>query len=279
MIVDDRFPVYTAITRASGLRVSREGSIDSVDECLQAEHSIAVFINGIETMQLVCSPDHLVELVVGRLFSENIVESIGDIDSIYICQYGTQAKVLLSPGCHADFSRESVESVGSCCTGNRIFNQYFNGSKPLEPVKPIRWDTGWIFSMADQLCKDTPMHSATNGAHSCFLASGDSVVCCREDLGRHNALDKVLGYALMHDVDLTQTMIYSSGRLPLDMVMKVIRAGIPILASKAVPTDLTVEMAQQYRLTLVCSAHADSLVVYNDPTDHVAGLRCATRSA
>lgn len=88
--------------------------------------------------------------------------------------------------------------------------------------------------------------------------------CC-EDLGRHNAFDKVVGCALRDGVDLAHCTIFTSGRIPTDMVVKAIRAGIPTLISKAVPTDLTVDMARRYRLTLICSAHSDSLKVFSDP--------------
>ena len=88
--------------------------------------------------------------------------------------------------------------------------------------------------------------------------------CC-EDLGRHNAFDKVIGRALEDGVDLTRCTVFTSGRIPTDMVVKALRAGVPTLVSKAVPTDITVRMAREYDLTLICSAHSDSLKVFSDP--------------
>ncbi|WP_295999717.1 formate dehydrogenase accessory sulfurtransferase FdhD, partial [uncultured Adlercreutzia sp.] len=87
--------------------------------------------------------------------------------------------------------------------------------------------------------------------------------------GRHNAFDKVVGVALREGIDLRDVMVYSSGRLPVDMVMKAIRAGIPILATKAVPTDETIRLARKYRLTLLCQARPDSVLIYHDPLDDV----------
>ena len=84
----------------------------------------------------------------------------------------------------------------------------------------------------------------------------------REDLGRHNALDKVIGAALMQEIDLKQCVLFSSGRLPTDMVAKAIRAGVPVLASKAAPTVQGIELAKKYRLTLITGVREDKLTVY-----------------
>ena len=78
-------------------------------------------------------------------------------------------------------------------------------------------------------------------------------------------LSASLPEALRQEIDLRQALVFSSGRLPVDMVMKAIRAGIPLLATKAVPTDETVRLAREFGLTLVCQARPDSAVVYHDP--------------
>ena len=83
-----------------------------------------------------------------------------------------------------------------------------------------------------------------------------------EDIGRHNALDKVLGWALMQGIPLEECIVYTSGRIPVDMVMKVIRAGVPVLASKAMPTRESVLLAEEFGLSLIGAARKDSMVVF-----------------
>lgn len=231
---------------------------------LQVENFVRVYINGEPTMNLTCSPDHIVELVLGRLYTEGMISGPDEVEEINLCEYSTRAMVYLHDR-EAKRSNKHVDTVPSCCTFNRNLNDYFNLDEEVQPVKPIAWRPEWVFEMAKTFEADTPLHKRTYGTHSCYLAKDEQVLYVCEDLGRHNAFDKVVGCALRDGVDLTQCMIFTSGRIPTDMVMKAIRAGIPMLISKAVPTDLTIDLARQYQLTLVCSAHSDALNVFNDP--------------
>ena len=87
--------------------------------------------------------------------------------------------------------------------------------------------------------------------------------CC-EDIGRHNALDKAIGRALLDGLDLSRCVLFSSGRIPADMMEKAIRARVPVLVSNAVPTAQAVDLARRYRVVLICSARRDSMNVFSD---------------
>ena len=85
-----------------------------------------------------------------------------------------------------------------------------------------------------------------------------------EDIGRHNAVDKAVGYAVLNDIPLSECMIFTSGRVPVDMVEKVIVAGIPVLVSKSVPTAESVELAEECNLKLICKAWPDQCEIFAD---------------
>lgn len=229
------------------------------------EHTMDVYINEILTFRVVCSPDHLVELVLGRLYTEGLIKSAEEVESIYICQFATRARVFLRDR-KADTSRDYVEQVPSCCTGNKTLNSYFAADEEPEKVVPITWKREQVEQLAREFAEDSPLHARTQGTHSCYLSLGDQILYRSEDLGRHNAFDKVVGEALLDDVDLTQAIIFTSGRIPVDMVQKAIRSHIPVLVTKAVPTNVTIQMAAAYDLTLICQARPDGFKVYNDPT-------------
>lgn len=263
--MSEQYPELPPTAKESYVHISRDGQVQERDEPVLNEHLLQVYINERLTMQLVCIPQYLAELVLGRLFTEGIIRNCSEIQSIYICASGTRAKVYLadqSPREHEDF----VELTPTCCTGNHILNDDFTLYPDLRPVDPIPWKASWVFALADRFSEGMPLHSKTWCTHSCFLAREDQILFQCEDIGRHNALDKAIGYALRHNIDLAQCLIYSSGRIPTDMAVKAIRAGIPILSAKASPTRQAVRLAKDYGLTLVCAARRDRMKLYaGDP--------------
>ena len=242
----------------------RDGGMEERTSEIQRESLLTVHVNDIPTMQIGCSASHLVDLVCGRLFTEGLIAGIDEIDTLSICENSLRADVYLRDRA-ADLSREAARMVPTCCTNNVMLNDYFTSDEPPEPVKPIAWDANWVFRVADVFGLDHTSHSRTRGAHSAYLANREGVLYVREDIGRHNAFDKVVGSALIDGVDLTQCLLFTSGRVPTDMAIKAVRAGIPLLVSKAVATDKTIELARSYALTLICNATSKSFDVVCRP--------------
>ena len=245
-------------------RYLRDGNNFERASEVQRESLLTVNVNDIPTMQLGCSVDHLVELVCGRLFTEGLVSNLGEIDSLSICENSLRADVYLRDR-EADLSRQAARMVPTCCTNNIALNDYFDVSEPLCPVKPIPWSAELIFRVIEEFERDLTQHRCTRGTHIAYLASREDILLLREDIGRHNALDKAVGSALIGGIDLSQCLLFTSGRVPTDMAAKAVRAGIPILASKSAATDQAIQMARDYNLTLICNANPESFDVFHDP--------------
>ena len=267
MEVIDKFKGDEALDDLKIERLFPDGSKKQITQNVAIEHHMDVLVNTVPTFEVVCSPDNLANLVIGRLLTQGIVASADEIEQVYVCDYGTRAEVLLNDTSKADFSKQTIESVPTCCTGNKTLNSFFQTEEMPSEVTPIDWSNEWLFAMTTFFKNDSPSHKKSYGTHSCYIShkrqdfETERPLMC-EDLGRHNALDKVVGQAVRADYDLTQCMIFTSGRLPVDMVSKAIRARIPILASKAVPTDAAIDLALQSKLTLICSAYPDSADVF-----------------
>ena len=230
----DKLPLLSAETYTY---IGRDGDCHTESEPVLTEHILDVYLNDRLTMKLVCIPQYLTELVLGRLLTEGILEDASDVEQIYICEHGRCARVVLS-------EKEPEKEA------------------PLKPVTPIFWKAEQVFDLADRFHAGMPLHGQTWATHSCFLAKDGQLLFQCEDIGRHNALDKAIGYALRHGIPLSQCMVYSSGRIPTDMAMKTIRAGIPILASKASPTAEAIALAKEYGLTLICAARRDRMKLF-----------------
>lgn len=272
MQIIDKFKGESSTCKLGARRIFYDGRPVDVNLDIATEHHMNVVINTIPTFEVVCSPDHLSELVVGRLISEAIVNSVDEIEQVYVCEHGTRAEVILTDSNRANFDNETLATIPTCCTGNKTLNSFFQTDQMPEPVTPISWSEEWLFNMTTFFKADSPAHKKSFGTHSCYISWNtqnfevDNPFVC-EDLGRHNAFDKAIGCALIAGVDLKKCLAFTSGRLPVDMVAKAIKAKMPILASKAVPTESGIELAKRSNLTLICSAYPDSADVILDFSD------------
>lgn len=248
------------IDRSESLMIRADGSKSEREEKLLREHELSIIVNDRPVMRLVCTRDNLYELVLGRLKTEGFIDKAEDVFRIWFCRYENEATVLLNKEIMFEEGRNKELS---CCTGNKSFLLRKDGIKP-EKLPAVEWKEEWIFALAGRFAEGMYLHNITGSTHSCILARGDEILFACEDIGRHNAVDKAVGYALKEGIPLSQCIIYTSGRVPVDMAEKVITAGIPVLVSKSLPTADAVELAGEYGLTIIGGARPDSMRVYGE---------------
>ena len=229
-------------TDYSVYQISRDGSYEEKQISLLNEHVMEVSINGQVITKMVCTPQYPVELVLGWMYGEGFIDDSSEVEEISIDKRVQKVNVRLV--CYPKKAKIS-----------------------LFPVASMPCKLEWIWKLADLFAQDTPLHRCTSSTHSCFLMTGGEIIFQCEDIGRHNALDKTIGYALRKNIDLAHCVIYSSGRMPIDMVKKVIRAGIPILISKEHPTGEAIELARKYRLILIGRCKNGKFLLYTGKFD------------
>ena len=240
--------------------IKPDGPVLEKKEEVIAEQFIEVSVNGIRAFILSCTPMHLTELVVGRLYTEGMIDDLDDIKSLFICGEGTIAEVVLVE------NREFQPFSGaepSCCTSNR---QYLDGARKLSKLPDVPVEPKAVFELAEKFSGDGKLHKSTGAAHSCYIRFGDGRIAAFEDIGRHNALDKAVGHMLLEGEDAAGAMLFTTGRVAADMVLKTVAAGIPVLASKSAATTKALLLAEEYGLKLICRAWPDSfyIPVYGD---------------
>ena len=219
-------------------KVTPDGKWGIVESAIISEFSIILYVNNKEWMNMVCTASDIKELAVGRMVAERLICSIDDIEDIVVNEEENRIDIRLTKD------------------SNNISGEY-------KVLPEVSYEHAWIFQMIQSFSEEGKLHKKTKAAHSCILGRRGEVLFQCEDIGRHNAMDKAIGYMYLHKIKPEECMLFTSGRVPTEMAGKAIAAGIPILISKAVPTDRTLEMAKQYNLKLICKAWPDSFEIFN----------------
>lgn len=246
----ESYETMPSVLEQDARKIEKDGTRKPITEELLSEWKLTIAVNGTDRFTVTCTAQDLEELAVGHLFCEGIIEDAEEISEVILSESGRRAEVILQKREHR--------------------------RKEEKEYQPFQWNDAWIRTLSERFAQDLPLFQKTRSAHCCFLMTEGSIVFQCEDLKRHNVVDKAIGYALLHGLDLRQTVLYISGRMPVDMVSKVIRAGIPLLASKAVPTKEAVELASSCGLTLIGRAKEGSFIVYTEEKKNkknIAGMR------
>ena len=178
------------------------------------------------------------EFVVGNLYVQGVIKFADDIAALDI--KNNVAEVTLSK-----------KSKG--------------GGVPQKVYSSLKVSSDDIFSCVRAILK-SEVFTETEAVHSAGLfLYGKETLCIAEDLGRHNALDKVIGYGLLHGVDFSRTVAASTGRQPSEMIIKCRNAGIPLITTKGVPTTLAVEIARNAGITIAGLVRGSTMIVYSHP--------------
>ena len=217
------------------------------------EVPVMILVNGRHLATAMMSPVRLEEFVVGHLFTEGIIRSRDAIESVQV-EKGT-IRVL---------TRDHLRPLGpkrtilSGCGGSASF---LDPAKLPKITSDYTVDTPRI-AEAMKGVLDSEIHRLTGGVHVVGLASDRGVLCVREDIGRHNAMDRAIGYGLTEEIDLARTFVVSSGRISSEMARKCLVAGIPIVVSRSATTALAVELAEKNGLTICAFARGSRMNVY-----------------
>ena len=222
---------------------------DGTEAVLPAEHASIIYVNEQPAFRVVCTPELLPQLALGRLLTEGWITSVQEVEQVAVCAEGLKINVYLNHPltAHSAAARE----VSSCCTDNVTLGSPME-LPPLQNVPQLELKPEWLETLTIAMDTGLPMYRATRAVHSCFVLQNGNILFACEDIGRHNALDKAVGQMLLQNVPLAECVLYTSGRVPVDMVRKVIRAGVPALVSKSMPTVQSLELAQEYGLQMVC---------------------------
>ena len=269
-----RVTVPTADSGGTGL-VTASARAD----LLAGEEPLGIRVDGTALTMTMRTPGDDVELAAGFLVGEAVVRGRDDITAMKVCdgttcghvdhsdeEIGNIVDIALAPGVAvASGARRSFMTTSACgvCGKTSIDDICVLPQAPLSADTTV-FAPEVIATLPDRLREAQRVFSSTGGLHAAglFTASGELLVA-REDVGRHNAVDKIVGWALLQDkLPLAGCALLVSGRASFELVQKAVLAGIPLLAAVSAPSSLAAELAEEAGLTLVGFLRGHSMNVY-----------------
>ena len=238
---------------------------------LAVETALEIVVNDSPHSMLMQTPGYEKELVLGFLFTEGLLETPDDAAGLdfepgqpFLDSVGIRALVKL-PGLDSSqgLPQRPALSLSSCgLCGKEDLEKLGRGLGVVKSKQKFRWDL--TASLVDDLTNRQPLYEATRGVHAVAMYdSTGEFFCCYEDVGRHNALDKVIGRCLLEGWSFNDKLLILSGRASLEMILKTARAGVPLLLCFSNPTAPAVEAAKTLNLTLVGRQGKNGLICYS----------------
>ncbi len=238
--------------RSPILRFTRESS-NSAEEAVAREFPLTIALNNRELQTLLCSPLDIKYLAVGFLLSRGLLDSRDEITGITVDDREGVVRVDTREG-----KRPAGEPrLKQIPEGSNGVDAHLAAKVECEP----RVTVSEIFDLVQQFQKRSGLYLTTHGVHSAALCDGDILVFA-EDIGRHNAIDRVFGKCLLEDIPVAGRMVVTSCRVSSEILLKVARRTIPIIISIAAPTDITIKLADSLGVTIIGSVGGDSMNVF-----------------
>lgn len=252
--------------------VVRPGREPTTADWVAREEPLEIRLHDVPLAVVMRTPGHDVELVTGFLVTERVVASAGDLVSVRPCPEartpdaaGNVMQAVLRPGVAVDLEslRRNLYASSSCgVCGKATLENALAAAPPLDD--PACFDAAFFAGLPAALGRAQPAFARTGGLHAAALVAPDgAVVAVREDVGRHNAVDKVVGAAVRSGrLPLTGHVLLVSGRVSFEIVQKALAARVPVVAAVSAPTSLAVELAAAARIALVGFLRGDTFNVY-----------------
>ncbi len=245
------------------LRLTEE-TRDSIEDTVAREFPLTIILNNQELVTLLCSPKDLNYLAIGFLFSEGMLTSKDEIKKIIVDDSRGVARVETKADKTPDSDLIFKRLITSGCGRGATFYSAADVSGQSKIESRTRISAHDVFSLVSEFQHRSEVYRATGGVHSAALSDTKTILVFNEDIGRHNAIDKILGECILKDIPTEGRAVITSGRITSEILLKVAKRGIAIIISKSAPTDLGVEMANKLGVTLLGFVRGKRLNAYTN---------------
>ncbi|WP_245203644.1 formate dehydrogenase accessory sulfurtransferase FdhD [Ammoniphilus resinae] len=237
------------------------------EDLIVTEHPVTLKINGVEFATLVCTPEYMEDMAIGFLASEGVISNYNDIKDIWVQEKEGFIHIKID-ALDPNFQYlSSKRYIASCCGKSRQGFVFFNDVRTAKRIQTTDVNLSFedCFRLMNQMQEEATTFSQTGGVHNAALCDRNQVLLSRMDIGRHNALDKIYGYCIKHQIPMTDKIIVFSGRISSEILLKVAKMRCEVILSKSAPTSLTLELAEDLGITTVGFIRNESCNVYTHP--------------
>lgn len=261
----DRQPIYSREFKS----ISATGACSSRQRDVPAEVGVALVYNGVSYAVMMMSPMSVEEFVLGFSLSEGIIsgpEELMDVEIVPVPD-GLLARVTIPDEKFAALGHRRRNLAGQSSCGLCGVEDLQAAIRPLAGVgAPPQISVQSIFKATGTIRSHQPLNRATGGMHgAAFVDTGGDILLLREDVGRHNAMDKLIGAMLGANLAPDDGYLLLTSRCSYELVQKAVSVGFSLMVTVSAPTGLAVELAEEYGLTLVALARDDEFLVAHDP--------------
>jgi FdhD protein len=228
---------------------------------IATEIPCTIVVNGVEVATIMCTPTHLQEFAAGYLFTSGIITSAGELKDFYCDQKKWRLDIATANDVDLELLGKRVYTSG-CGKGVMYPNIIALSSRyPLDSDFSLSAEV--VLQCFKKLLSGSALYRDTHGVHTAAISlNGQMPDLLIDDIGRHNAVDKVIGHCLLAGFDLSQSMLVCTGRISSEILHKTRRASIPIVISRGASTHQSVLLAREMGVTLIGFARASSFTIY-----------------
>jgi FdhD protein len=255
--------VKEGIKKVPILRVDGQ-DVNAIDDVVVREHTATITLNDREVVTLLCSPGKLEYLATGFLLSEGLVRSRDDIIATRVI--GSEQKSTVQVEVKGLVKINDYISSGRliASSGGRGFSSGTSSGTEnrIKQESRIEVSDREIIALVEKFNRRSPVFAATGGVHSAALCNTEDIMVFSDDIGRHNAVDRVLGECLLKGIATSDRLIITSGRVSSEILLKIAKRNIPVIVSVAPPTDVAIELADNMAITLVGFVRGSRMNIY-----------------
>jgi len=242
------------------LRIDRSKK-ENIQDIVTEEVPLTIYLEEKELVTLLCSPDNLKELSIGFLYSAGLIHSMNDIEGVTTSSQKWTSYVKFK---NKNLTSEIVfKRLYTSGCGKGVF--FYNAVDLMHRrvvTKDSKLSAEKILELMRLFQERAITFKKTGGVHSAAFSDGEDIVVFKEDIGRHNAIDKIVGEALVKNLNIPDLIVLTSGRITSEIVFKTMKMGSAFLISRSAPTDQAIKVAKEGNLTLVGFARGQRMNVY-----------------